>query len=447
MVDKARNAALKLLRDIDIKKGYINLEIKPALKDNSLSTLDRAFITDIVYGVTRYRLTLDWLIKRYSRGGKASPWIRNILRMGMYQILYMDRVPDFAACDSSVELAKKYAGQREAGYVNAVLRRLIQEKDDLVSLFPQDTVSRIALKYSFPEWMVRLWLNTMSETLAEELCAAQNIRPSLTIRANELKISQDGLIKLLEQRSIMYSCGVYLPEALNIEQNVDVESLPGYDDGLFAVQDEASMMVAHVVDPRPGQIIIDACSAPGGKAVHMAQFMKDQGRILSVDVYPHRIELIKAQCARLGVNCIEPVCYDSTVYNEDWYGMADAVLIDAPCSGLGIIRHKPDIKWRRAEKDIGELLQIQRQILDTCSLYVKPRGVLIYSTCTINPDENQNMVNSFLNDHSDFILDDVYQKLPHALSASRDNGDKWVQFYPNEDKIDGFFVARMLKVR
>lgn len=449
MADKARAIALKALNDLDTKGSYINLLLKETLRDQRLSALDKAFITELIYGVVRYRLTLDWLIEHYSNNGKPSGWLKHILRLGIYQILYMDKVPDFAACDSSVELAKRYGGKKAAGFVNAVLRRLLRERDDISSLFPQDAVSRISLKYSYPRWMVELWLQSMDEDFVEALCAAQNQKAPLTIRVNALKLSVADLKRFLDSHNVKWEQGIYLPEALIVEDRADIEGLPGYSDGLFAIQDEASMMVAHAVEPKPHQLVIDACSAPGGKSAHMAALMGDQGRILAMDIHPHRVELIKAQCRRLHINSVEAVQHDSLIYDQEWDSRADAVLIDAPCSGLGIIRRKPDIKWSRTMEDIEELLNVQVRLLDTCSRYVKPGGAMVYSTCTINPRENQDMIANFLRTHDNFILDDVYSKLPLGADThvSGTRGDKWIQFYPNQDKLDGFFIARMIRTR
>lgn len=447
MVDRARIVALKLLREAENKKTYINLMLKSALRENNISALDKAFITDIVYGVTRYRLKLDWLIERYSKGAKPSPWVRHVLRMGMYQILYMDKVPDFAACNSSVELAKMYASKSEAGYVNAVLRRLIREKENVDAYLPRDPFLKLSIKHSYPEWIIRLWSKNLDLDFVDKLCASQNIRAPLTIRVNELKISRDELLRLFAENGVPCSDGVYLPEAITIERSLDIESLPGYAGGFFTVQSEASMMVSHAVAPKPGCFIIDACAAPGGKTAHMAQLVQNNGRIMALDIYPQRVELIKERCAALGITCVEPLCYDSTVYNEEWRDLADIVLIDAPCSGLGIIRRKPDIKWLRSEKDIKSLTDIQRRLLNTCSRYVKPGGALIYSTCTIDVLENQNMISDFLTAHDEFVLDDVYKYLPDGIGKFDYRDDKWVQLYPNEDKVDGFFIARLLRKR
>ncbi|HOM01701.1 MAG TPA: 16S rRNA (cytosine(967)-C(5))-methyltransferase RsmB [Acetivibrio sp.] len=446
-VDKPRETALKILYDINEKGAYSNISLNKYLNGFEFESVDRAFITDIVYGTLKWKYTIDYLIEKFSsiKIKKLSPWILNILRMGIYQIIYMDRIPVSAACNESVKLATKYGHAASSKYVNAVLRNIARSKENLP--YPdknKDTAHYLSIKYSHPLWMVKDWLLRFGEEFTEGLLKANNDVARFTVRVNDLKISKEELIDMLTGDGFEVENGKYLDEALIIKNPSAVQKMGAFAKGYFQVQDESSMLVAKVLDPKPGETVLDVCSAPGGKSTHIAQIMKNRGTVISRDIHEHKIKLIEQAKERLGLEIIKIEVFDAAVLDSNLVGKIDRVLVDAPCTGFGIIRRKPDIKWSRNLEDKAEIVSLQEKILSTASEYVKDGGVLVYSTCTIEPEENEKAVEKFVSGNKDFYLEDITDLLPESLrkeSASKG----YIQLYPNIDGIDGFFIARMRK--
>ncbi|HOQ37299.1 MAG TPA: 16S rRNA (cytosine(967)-C(5))-methyltransferase RsmB [Acetivibrio sp.] len=447
MVDKARETALKILYDINDKGAYSNISLNKYLNDQELRDIDRSFITDIVYGTMNRRLTVDYFIEKYSsiKIKKLSPWILNILRMGIYQLLFTDRIPVSAACNESVRLAKKYGHMASSKYVNAVLRNIARNKDNLP--YPDkdsDLLTYLSVKYSHPQWMVEEWLKRFGEEFTEELLKANNSIPLFTVRVNTLKISKDSLAEILEKDGFEIENGKYLEEALIIKNPVSVQKMEAFKKGYFQVQDESSMLVAKVLDPKPGETVLDVCSAPGGKSTHIAQLMNNKGTVISRDIHEHKIKLIDEAKKRLGLDIIKTEVFDAVTLDDGLIEKADRVLVDAPCTGLGIIRRKPDIKWSRNSGDKKEITELQERILSTASKYVKKGGVLVYSTCTVEPEENEETVERFIKNNGDFYLEDITPLVPKTLKKeSLIKG--YLQLYPNIDGVDGFFISRMVR--
>lgn len=447
MVDKARETALKILYDINDKGAYSNISLNKYLNAQELRDIDRSFITDIVYGTMNRRLTVDYFIEKYSsiKIKKLSPWILNILRMGIYQLLFTDRIPVSAACNESVRLAKKYGHMASSKYVNAVLRNIARNKDNLP--YPDkdsDLLTYLSVKYSHPQWMVEEWLKRFGEEFTEELLKANNSIPLFTVRVNTLKISKDSLAEILEKDGFEIENGKYLEEALIIKNPVSVQKMEAFKKGYFQVQDESSMLVAKVLDPKPGETVLDVCSAPGGKSTHIAQLMNNKGTVISRDIHEHKIKLIDEAKKRLGLDIIKTEVFDAVTLDDGLIEKADRVLVDAPCTGLGIIRRKPDIKWSRNSGDKKEITELQERILSTASKYVKKGGVLVYSTCTVEPEENEETVERFIKNNGDFYLEDITPLVPKTLKKeSLIKG--YLQLYPNIDGVDGFFISRMVR--
>lgn len=446
-IDLARETALKILYDINEKGAYTNIAVNKYLSDTKLRNIDRNFITELVYGTVRWKLTIDWIIGQFSkiRLEKLSPWIINIMRLGVYQLLFMDKVPQSAACNESVKLSKKYGHSASSGYVNAVLRNIARNRDNIS--YPdraKDLIKYLSVKYSHPEWMINEWLKLFGEEFTESLLRKNNETPPLTVRVNTLKITKEELAAVLRDEGFEVEDGKYVKEALVIKNPVSIAKIEVFQKGCFQVQDESSMLVGNILDPKPGELVMDVCSAPGGKATHIAQLMNDSGTVIARDIHPHKIKLIDDAVKRLSISCIKTELFDATKLDEKYVMKADRVLVDAPCTGLGIIRRKPDIKWERNEKDIEEIVGLQRKILDVASEYVKPGGVLVYSTCTIMPEENQDIVQEFVNTKGNFELQSITELLPAGLIKS-DSSKGFVQLYPNVDEIDGFFIARMVR--
>lgn len=442
----AREEAFLILGTILKKGAYSGIEIRKRFKHSNLKRNDKALVTEIVNGTLRHLIKIDWIIDSFIKIKleKIEVNIRNILRSGVYQIIYLDRVPDSAVCNESVELAKKYGNHGAAKFVNGVLRNISRGKNDIDK---PDTVNKtefLSIEFSHPEWLVDLWLRNYGYDFTLALLRANNETPPLTIRANKLKTDRNELKNLMDKYNIYYKDGLYNDEAINIRGISSIEDLKLFKNGYFQVQDESSMLVGKIINPKPGDLIIDVCSAPGGKATHLAELMSNKGKIISRDVYKHKLELIEDNCKRLGITIIETQLFDAKDIDKSILGMADSVLVDAPCSGLGLVRRKPDLRWSKKEEDLNKLPQLQLSILKSASLYVKKAGVLIYSTCTLNDNENKHVVEKFLKTSDDFMLDRIDEFLPKNICASN-KGDGFLELYPHIHGTDGFFIARMIK--
>lgn len=447
-LDKAREASLKILYNVYSKGAYSNIALNKHFKGTDLSVQDRAFATELVYGVIKWQLTLDYIIERFSniKLKRISPWILNILRLGVYQLIYTDKVPISAACNESVNLSKRYGHKSSSGYVNAVLRNVAANRNNIEYPDPdKDYILYLSVKYSHPIWLVRYWSSLYGKSFTEEMLKSNNSIPELTIRVNSLKISNDELASELKQEGLKTSKGKYMDDALILNGTVSIADLEAYKKGYFVVQDESSMLAVKVLDPKPGEVIADPCSAPGGKSTYIAQLTFDAANVIARDIHPHKIKLVNDIAGLLGLNSIHAEVFDSVNIDERLIDKADRVIVDAPCSGLGIIRRKADIKWTRKPEDIKALNELQYKILDNSARYVKRGGVLLYSTCTIFEDENQGIVEKFLHMHPEFKVDDITDLLPKSLnSAITKQG--YVQLFPHIHNIDGFFIARLKKL-
>ncbi|NLK87771.1 MAG: 16S rRNA (cytosine(967)-C(5))-methyltransferase RsmB [Clostridiaceae bacterium] len=443
-LDHARETALKILFEINEKGAYSNIELNKQLSGSELGEMDRGFITEIVYGVVKRKLTLDRLVAAHSniRMSKLSPWILNILRLGAYQLLYMSRVPASAACNESVKLAGRYGHKASSGFVNAILRKIAREgMDNIIPDKETDLPGYLSVKHSYPSWLTQKYIELFGEEFAEALLEAGNRIPELTIRANTLRVSAEELKTQLEKEGVWAEYGRFIREALVIKSPLPVGRLDSFKKGLFQVQDESSMLPAMVLAPESGDVVLDACSAPGGKAVNMAQIMKNSGRVIARDIHEHKLRLIDEAASRLGTSIVESELYDAGIPDPTHEAYFDRVLLDAPCSGLGIVRRKPDIKWARESSDIGSIATLQGKLLQNVSKAVKPGGILVYSTCTILPEENECIVRNFIESNREFCEDDISPYLPPALAPYARGS--MLQVYPNRDGIDGFFIARL----
>lgn len=444
-LDLPRETALKVLYDINKSGAYSNIALNKYLEGGKLSNLDKAFITELVYGTLKWRLSIDHIIEQFSsvKIKKLSPWILNVLRLGVYQLVYISKIPESAACNESVNLAKRYGHSASSRYVNAVLRNVARSKDKIT--YPdrsKDLISYLSVKYSHPDWMVKKWLELFGESFTEELLKSNNDTPPLTVRVNTLKTDKGGLVNALKNEGVETTSAKYIDSALTIDNPSSLTKMEAFVKGLFQVQDESSMMVGRILDPKPGEFVIDVCSAPGGKATHIAELMNNKGRVVARDIHEHKIKLINEAAQRLGIQIIQTEVFDASKQDEKLMGKADSVLVDAPCTGLGIIRRKPDIKWTRTQNDLKEIVKLQEKILSVSSHYVKPGGVLVYSTCTIEPQENEEMVKAFLKDNKDYSLEDISEFIPGGLAKDTAK-EGYIQLYPNIDGIDGFFISKM----
>lgn len=446
-IDLPREVALKILYDINEKGAYSNISINKYFEGYELRDIDKAFITELVYGAVKWRLSIDWIIQQFSsvKLRKISPWILNVLRLGVYQLLYTDKIPESAACNESVALARRYGHSASSGFVNAILRNIGRSREKIK--YPEkdkDVVQYLCVKYSHPDWMVKAWLDRFGEEFTEKLLESNNQVPDFSVRVNTLKVTREQLIEHLISIGIEAEEGKYLEEAVVIRNPSSISKLDAFKNGWIQVQDESSMLVARVLDPKPGELVIDVCSAPGGKSTHIAQLMDNRGTVVSRDIHEHKIRLIEDSIKRLELSIIRTEVFDATRLDDSFIEKADRVLVDAPCTGLGIIRRKPDIKWARNIEDKKEITELQTNILNIASKYVKTGGVLVYSTCTLEPEENDFIVKEFISKNREFELEDISALLPNKL-VKPSSREGFIQLFPNTDDIDGFFIAKMKK--
>lgn len=447
-IDLVRETALKILYDINENNAYSNISVNKHLESGKLREIDRAFVTDLVYGTVKWLLEIDYIISKYSsvKMKKLSPWIINILRLGIYQLLHTDKIPVSAACNTSVDLAKRYGHQASSRFVNAVLRNVAKNIDNLPYPDKANAADYFSIVYSHPKWMVEKWISLFGIEFTEALLKSNNEVPDFTIRVNTLKTVRNELIQALHKEGIKTRKWKYVEEAVVLENPSSITRLKAFKNGLFQVQDESSMLASRVLDPKEGELIIDVCSAPGGKATHMAQLMNNKGTIVARDVHPHKLMLIDNAAARLGIDIIKTENFDSSQLDEKMIGKADKVLVDVPCSGLGIIRKKPDIKYSKNLSEIDEIVGLQRKILYNAAQYLKVGGCLVYSTCTIAPEENMDNVLAFLSENNMFQLIGFEKLLPENLKISSSR-EGYIQLYPNINQTDGFFISKIIRER
>ena len=440
----AREVALKIINEVVHNSAYANIALAREINRSKLTDQDRRFITELVYGTIKAKATLDWMISFYINRplDKIAPVILNILRMGMYQMFFLSKIPVSAACNQAVELTKKYGHLGTVKFVNAVLRNAGRTPEKIVYPDKQKHIVRfLALTYFHPEWLVARWVKRLGAEGTEELCRINNVTPLLCLRTNTLKNTREELLAILESEGFIAEPSKWTPEGIVCHSTPALSTLQSLREGLFQIQDESSMLVAHVIDPQPGEFIIDTCAAPGGKSTHMGALMENTGRILSIDVHEHKLALIQESAKRLGISIIETKLLDATTIGCQYQGQADRVLVDAPCSGLGVLRRKADARWRKEETMLQTLPILQKAILHSAADCVKPGGILVYSTCTTEPEENQAVVESFLEERQDFVL----EKTSSFLPVPGHDADM-VQLWPHIDYVDGFFIAKLMRV-
>ncbi len=436
MAESARELAFKILKDAEKNKTYSNIAVDRALSGCELSGQDKGLVTAICMGVTERRLTLDALISALSQSGKEPETdARVLLRMGLYQLAFLDRIPDHAAVNESVSLAPK----RLRGYVNAVLREFLRRREGgmLDSLFPlreDGEVRYLSLKYSFPEDVCSEFLKIYGIERTEAIFEKFNSAPPLTLRINTLKISREAYAERLLERGVEYRLSERLESAILIDRAAYSE-LPGADEGYFFVQDEASQICVEAIGCERGETLIDVCSCPGSKSFGSAIRMGNEGRIYSFDLHKSKLSLIENNAERLGIDIIETNERDGRTPDEALFGIADRVLCDVPCSGLGVIAKKPEIRYKKIT-EFSRLPEIQYAILSASARYVRRGGILVYSTCTVLPKENGENVHRFLSEHEDFEAVDF-----SVGESSSANG--MLSLSPDKDNTDGFFIAKM----
>lgn len=439
-----RELAFHSLVTICKDDGYSNIVVSQTIQKYKLPDRDRRFYTELVYGTLRRLNFLDWIISKLStrKVSKLDPVCLAILRLGLYQIFGMTKIPESAACNEAVKLANRFGNRGMAKFINAILRSSIRQRDEFtIPTLEENAVAHLALTYHQQNWLIRKWIADYGLDDAVAICKYFDSIPDLCLRTNTARISRDELLKQLQDQGFEAVPAAYSPEGIYIKGTPAISSITAWQAGLAIIQDEPSQLVAHVVEPKAGEIILDVCAAPGGKTTHLAALGGSTCTVYGGDVHDHKLKLIESNSKKLGLTNVRTMLQDGTTIGKRYANKADKVLVDAPCSGLGVLRRKLDLRWRKQPSDLETLPVLQRNILNSAAQCVKVGGVLVYSTCTINDGENSAVVQAFLRDHPEFIAENA-APLCHVAQEG-----PFVQLLPQREHVDGFFIARLKRVK
>lgn len=436
-----RGVAVRILNRVERTDSYLDKLLDVELKSPEMNDLDKGLLTEVVHGVLRWQNKLDWVLNGFSHGNfaKSEINVKNALRVALYQILFLDRIPHAAAVNEAVEFVKRIRGEKPAGLVNAVLRNIIRNMEGI--RYPdraEDELQYLSVVYSHPYWMVKRWMRRFGYDDTQKLLIANNERPELSLRINKLKISPGEFLTLLEQQQIQFKGSEHIDYFVKVKTLSKIGQMDLFRNGMFTIQDESAAFPCLLLSPKPGERVIDMCSAPGGKTTHMAEMMRNEGEIVAVDKYDAKLNLIKGACERLGLRNVRLSAVDASVVDIE---PADKVLLDTPCSGLGALAKKPDMKWKRDISDILKLAKLQVDLLNNAARLVKPGGAIVYSTCTTEPEENQEVVRTFLDAHKEFSIDNAAQYVSHAVVTP----EGVVETFPHKHCMDGSFAVRLIK--
>ncbi|WP_216828036.1 16S rRNA (cytosine(967)-C(5))-methyltransferase RsmB [Alkalihalobacterium elongatum] len=442
-----REVALDVLLQIEKNQAYSNLLLNQTVKKANLDPRDVGLLTEIVYGTVQRRDTLDYYLEPFIKRGKKKldDWVRVLLRLSIYQMVYLDRVPDRAIVHEAVTIAKQRGHQGISGMVNGVLRNV--RRQELRSFDEvKDDLTRLAIETSHPLWLVKRLVKQYGYDEAKQICMTNLEPPQVTVRVNRTKATIEEAIELLKEEGIDAIRGHLSNDALIIQKG-NVTHTNAFQDGVITIQDESSMLVARALSPKEGMNVLDCCAAPGGKSTHLAEQMNDQGRVVALDLHDHKVNLINQLSKRLELKSVEGRAMDARLASQSFEKATfDAILVDAPCSGLGVIRRKPDIKWTKSVKDIEGIQKIQKEILTAVVPLLKTGGRFVYSTCTIDRTENEEMVQWFLENNKDFELDvSLNERLPQHISEKAVFGEGSLTILPHHFNTDGFFITALIK--
>ncbi|MDZ8085019.1 MAG: 16S rRNA (cytosine(967)-C(5))-methyltransferase [Nostoc sp. DedQUE12b] len=469
-----RQLAFIALRDVH-KGAYADVALDRVLQKVNLPDNDRRLVTELVYGSVRRQRTLDTLIDQFAKkkSHQQPQDLRTILHLGFYQLRYQERIPASAAVNTTVQLAKENGFAGLTGFVNGLLRQYLrqaeghtsttlsnrggrgaQEKDSLllpqspVTYFdplelPENPVERLGILHSFPDWIIQVWLEQLGLTETEQLCEWMNQSPTIDLRINPLRTSIEEVEAALQSAGVLVRRIPHLPQALRFISNTgSIQKLPGFKEGWWTVQDASAQLVGHLLDPQPGEVVIDACAAPGGKTTHIAELMADKGKIWACDRTPSRLRKLQENSQRLNLQSIQIYTGDSR-HLAQFKNTADRVLLDAPCSGLGTMHRHADARWRQTPESVRELSVLQRELLTHTSTFVKPSGVLVYATCTLHPAENEEVISAFLTESPDWQIESPNGvELPDSTDSTPEG---WFKVWPHRKDMDGFFMVRLRK--
>lgn len=433
-----RDAALSILYAVENKQAYSNLLLNKTMDSYGISAKNKGLLTEITYGTLQHQMTLDYYLKPFIKG-KIDPWVRTLLRLSLYQIIYLDRIPFHAVINEAVEIAKLRGHAGIGSMVNGILRSVQREGVRSYNEIA-DPIEKISIETSHPAWMIKRWSEQFGMEKTREMALENNKAPLQTVRVNTAQATPEQVIEMLESEGLTAEPSKIIPECLIVSNGQPVRS-QAFEKGFITIQDESSMLPAYALQVEPGMTVLDMCAAPGGKTTHIAEKLKTSGKVVAMDLHAHKVKLIEETAARLGHQHIETIVGDgreSTVrFGEAAF---DRILVDAPCSGLGVIKRKPDIKYTKTPDDFGRLQTIQLALLDEAAKLLKPGGVMVYSTCTIDNEENRGTAERFLKAHPEM------EQIPSALPpAFKSKGQGFVQVFPQDFGSDGFFIASFRK--
>lgn len=435
-----RDAALSVLLAVDKSQAYSNLLLHQTINKYQIEANDRALLTELTYGTLQHKYTLDYYLEPFIRG-KIELWVKWLLRLSLYQMVYLSKIPEHAIVHEAVEIAKRRGHQGIASMVNGILRSVLRIGVPSVDKI-KDPIERLAIETSHPKWLVEFFIDSYGIEKTTTMLKENNCSPKQTVRVNTLKVTVEEAIAKLAEEDVRAEQSQVIPCCLYIT-NGQASRTKAFQEGLITIQDESSMMPAIVLNPNPGDKVLDMCAAPGGKTTHLAQIMKNEGSILATDLHPHKLDLIEENANRLGVHIIETAPVDGRRAAELLeHESFDCVLVDAPCSGLGVMRRKPDIKYTKREEDFDRLHEIQLELLQNAVKVLKPGGKLVYSTCTVNIKENEGTVKALISSHPEMKLVRI-EHLPKQLLERQQEG--MLQVFPQDFGSDGFFVAAFKK--
>ncbi len=431
-----RDAALSILMAVEKKQAYSNLLLHQTIEKYEIDPKDRALLTELTYGTIQHKMTLDYYLEPFIKG-KLDDWVRQLLRLSLYQIHYLSRIPDHAAVNEAVEISKRRGHKGIAGVVNGILRSILREGVRSTEKIT-DPVERLSVETSHPLWMVKRFIAEYGIEDTEKMLKENNEPPVTTLRVNLFKRTVDQVLHLMTQEGYVVAKSEKIPECIYLF-NGQAAKTTAFQKGFVTIQDESSMIPAHALQAEPGMSVLDMCAAPGGKTTHIAEKMKNTGKLVAMDIHQHKLKLVRENADRLGFSFIETMEMDARKASEIFPAASfDRILVDAPCSGLGVVKRKPDIKYTKSEKDFDSLKPIQLKLLEEAHTLLKPEGILVYSTCTVDREENEGTTKIFLEKHPDMQL----TSFPDVIKdIKKQDQEGMLQIFPQDLRSDGFYVA------
>ncbi len=443
-MENPRQLAFIALRDVHRRGAFTDIALDRVLQTAKLNSADRGLLTDLVYGSVRRSRTLDAIIDQLGKkkAHQQPPEFRIILHIGLYQLRYQERIPPSAAVNTTVELAKKNGFKGLAGVVNGLLRqyeRLAASSTDFLQL-PTEPVERLGVLHSFPDWIIQMWSEQLGVEETEQLCEWLNQTPTIDLRINPLRVSIEEVEAAMQAAGVDVHRVPHLPQALRVVGGTGaIQQLPGFSEGWWTIQDSSAQLVSHLLDPQAGDVVIDACAAPGGKTTHIAELIGDEGKIWACDRAASRLKKVQENAQRLQLKSIQ-ICTGDSRDLHQFRDLGDRVVLDAPCSGLGTLHRRPDIRWRVTPATVDELSVLQGELLEEAATWVKPGGVLVYATCTLHPQENDGIIQRFLERHPHWQIE---PPPPNSPAATFSTPQGWIKVWPHRYQMDGFFMVRL----